>query len=76
MVNAVSPALETASLIVLPVGVPYNMKMGGTYNVTMDYIIEGILTQTFFLIEVIDPCEEEIDPPNLTGGNGNVFKTV
>ena len=44
------------------------MNMGGTYNVTMDYIIEGVLSQTFFLIKVIDPCETEVVPPNLTGG--------
>jgi hypothetical protein len=50
------------------------MNMGGTYNVTMDYIIEGASTllKRFFLIQVIDPCETEVVLPNLTGGAGSV----
>jgi hypothetical protein len=63
LVDEVSPALNNASLIILPTVVPYNMDMGGTYNVTMDYTIDGTLTQIFFLIKVIDPCETEVVPP-------------
>jgi hypothetical protein len=39
------------------------MMMGGTYNVTVDYDIEGIIKQSAFLINVIDPCETEVVLP-------------
>ncbi len=42
------------------------MEMGGTYNVTVDYIIQGILKQSAFLIKVIDPCENEVVLPDFS----------
>ena len=55
------------------------MQMGGTYNVTVDYIVDGLLFQRAFLIEVIDPCETEIVLPDFSlspGPTVGIFNNI
>lgn len=65
LVDAVSPVLDNASLVILPNSVPYNKNMGGTYNVTVDYSIGIKLYKRAFLIFVNDTCETGVLIPIL-----------